>query len=1463
QEGQRRFMESLSAYARQFLGRMERPLVESVDGVSPTISIDQKTVNRNPRSTVGTITEIYDHIRLLMARLGTPHCPICGTEVSRLAVDQVVDHLEGQLADVAVSVLAPVVRERKGEYRKELEQLRTDGWVRARVDGEIVELAEPPELARYEKHTIEVVVDRLRIGGDRARLAEALETAVRLAGGVVHIVPREGEELVFALDRACPHHPEESVPELEPRLFSFNAPQGACPTCSGLGALETFEVDRVVDLGERLPGAYKAFNEDGKVPFANFDEAALKQVVKKLGGDLRKPLEAWRPDALDRLIHGATDVTYTVEIPRSGGSVEKRTRPWAGLMGLVENVWRWTKLPSLGELRSRTTCPDCQGMRLSRASLAVTFRGEHVAHLTHLTVEDADRWFAEVVLEGAEREIGQALIDEIRERLGFLVEVGLGYLGLDRAANTLSGGESQRIRLASQVGSALQGVTYILDEPSIGLHPRDNRRLLGAMQRLRDRGNSVLVVEHDAETMLAADWLVDIGPGAGREGGHLVASGPPAEVARADGITSAWLRGERTIPLPRRRGRSRSALRVQGARLNNLGEVDVRFPVGRLVVVTGVSGSGKSSLVFGVLEPSFANRLNGRPPVGCDRLTGGTQLDKLIRISQTPIGRTPRSNPATYTGVFDTIRDLFASTPLARERGWKKGRFSFNVPGGRCEACQGAGVTTVEMQFLPSVEVPCEVCGGKRYNAETLEATWKGHTIHDILEMPVEEAVGLFANQPKLHRILETMDRVGLGYVALGQPSTTLSGGEAQRVKLATELHRPGTGNTLYLLDEPTTGLHFEDVARLITALQELVDAGNTVLVVEHHTDVIKVADHLIDLGPEGGKGGGSIVGEGTPEELAALDTPTGRTLREVLVEAAPVLAAEGAPVYEPGPAKPGSLEVRGARRHNLKGVDLSVPHDTFTVITGPSGSGKTSLAFDTVFAEGQRRYVESLSTYARRFLGRIDRAPLTSIEGLQPAIAIDQSRASRNPRSTVATVTEIHDVLRLLYARVGIPHCPDCGLEIQAHPPSQAALALAAGEPGAGWMCARLEPAKKPAPYRKGLLGEGWQRLLRPGTPPEQVPLDDPAADALLKDGALLVVDRFDPASTGVPRVAEAFERAYDLGRGEAVFIGRDGSRTPFAALPRCPDHGTVHAAPLTPRHFSFNSQLGACPVCDGLGRTRQIVADRLFPGDRRKGVWDALDPKVASGLGRSERNQALVVAVLELFGLTEHTPVQQYDEPVWAALLDGVDAPLKLAWSASWGKIQRRIEEERTWPGLRSLLERHAARLEHLVAEDTCPACRGGRLRRELLAVTFAGQPIHRFLGQTVGGAHGTVRGLALTGAAATIAERPLLELQRRLRFLVDVGLAYLTLDRPAETLSGGEAQRIRLASQLGSGLVGVTYVLDEPTIGLHPRDTDRLLDTLVGLRDLGNTVLVVEHDPETIARADRVVDMGPAAG
>ena len=1461
-EGQRRFMASLSAYARQFLGQMERPQVDAVEGISPTLSIDQKTVNRSPRSTVGTVTEIYDHLRLMMARLGTPHCPTCGDEISRMGIPQVLDRLLADHEGEKAQILGPIVKERKGEYRREIEQLQADGWVRARIDGEVVRLDEAPALERYKKHTIEVVVDRLKVKpSERDRLYEALETAVRLGEGVVHVLV--GERLrSFSLDRACPKHPDQALPEMEPRLFSFNAPQGACHVCNGLGELSGFEPELLLDLERCVPDAFLAFNKEGRLPFTRFDAGHLIEICTALGADVGVPVGQWPAAVVKKLMYGARGLRWTSVLEDARGR-DERTRTFKGLVPMVETIWHYTKHKSLAPYRKVLPCPACDGTRLSAISRAVTFRGLGIHQLSRMTIAEGIAFFNDVRLVGDEQEIGQLLLSEIRGRLEFLGEVGLGYLSLDRTANTLSGGESQRIRLASQVGSGLQGVTYILDEPSIGLHPRDNKRLLASMRRLRDRGNSVLVVEHDVETILAADHVIDVGPGAGREGGYVVASGSPARVRKSKAsLTAAYLRGDREIAVPasRRQGHGTSLV-VRGATANTLQQITAVIPLGCLVVVTGVSGSGKSSLVFQTLEPAVRARLDNPAArlQACETVEGIEHIDKLIRINQKPIGRTPRSNPATYTGAMDILRNLFAATPEARARGYTKSRFSFNVKGGRCEDCEGAGVKTIEMQFLPNVEVPCETCGRRRFNAETLDVRFKGLTIADVLDLTIGEAQQIFANIPKLARILDTLVAVGLDYVSLGQPSTTLSGGEAQRIKLATELHRPSTGRTLYLLDEPTTGLHLHDVGKLLVALHKLVDAGNTVIVVEHHTDVIKCADHLIDLGPEGGEAGGQVVGVGTPETLAGMDSPTGEALREVF-GAAPVVQ-EPARRPKRRRALPRSLRVEGARKHNLQGVDVEIPHGTFTVVSGVSGSGKTSLAFDTIFAEGQRRYVESLSTYARRFLGRLDRAPVDALTGLQPAIAIDQGTSRHNPRSTVATVTEVHDVLRLLYARIGDAHCPACDTRLEALSPSTVAARWREADPGTGWVVTQLPPESNPEERRELLQRDGWLRLLVPAST-EEVRLEDAAAMALLEQGAWLVVDRLNPARGSLSRLAEAVSRAYALGGGGVAFRARrgDGWLRATEALV-CPDHGVV-LSELTPRHFSFNSRLGQCQRCEGLGTIRSVEPERVFV-DLDAGLLDALDPRVLSVVSRSRRALATLVALVRDAGCELDTPVLAYPEGLRDQIVHGAGHELMVVWKKKWGKTERVMTESQRWLGLVHALSHTKSKLSWVSRDVRCPDCGGGRLAPASMAVRIEGKNLHALSCMTVEDALETIRSWSLGKEQHVVAARAREELEARLGFLCSVGLGYLSLDRAASTLSGGEAQRIRLASQLGSQLTGVTYVLDEPTIGLHPRDTDRLLDSLEGLRDLGNTLVVVEHDPDTLRRADRIVELGPAAG
>jgi excinuclease ABC subunit A len=979
QEGQRRYLESLSAYARQFLGKMEKPLVERVDGLSPTLAIDQKGINRNPRSTVGTVTEILDHLRLWMARLGTPHCPVCGEPIHRSTPAQLADHLLATHAGAQAVVMGPMVRERKGEYRRELSDLLAQGYTRARIDGELKRLDRPIELGRYEKHSIEVVMDRLLIdGGERERLLEALERGLAMGDGVVTVL-LDQQHHSFSTELGCPEH-SVFLPELEPRLFSFNTPQGACPECEGLGWLEAFDPELLIDVEAPTIEACLAMR-NGHMPFVTtVDQGVLRQVLDLLQADPQRP---WRdqPAAIQQaMLHGA-ELDYSV-VKTGSGRPKRVTRRWKGLLHILDRIWHFTRHGPLEAFRTRAPCRSCGGARLNPLARAVSFQGHNLPMLASLSVGRARAFFDEVRLPERQQALGEPILRELRHRLRFLDDVGLGYLTLDRRTASLSGGEAQRIRLAAQVGSGLQGVTYILDEPSIGLHPRDNRRLLDTLLELRNRGNTVLVVEHDAETMRSADHLLEVGPGAGRQGGHITAQGPWADFEASGCLTARYLRGERSIPMPRRRRPSDGPrLVVRGAAAHNLQDLDVAFPLGCLNVVTGVSGSGKSTLLLQILEPAASRALQGaqRSPLAHRALEGLDQLDKVICIDQDPIGRTPRSNPATYTGALTGIRQLFAKLPESMARGYEPGRFSFNVPGGRCETCQGAGVQVLEMQFLADVHVPCEDCGGKRFNPETLEIRYRGKTITDVLNMTVGEALAFFRNHRAIARPLATLEQVGLGYVALGQPSSTLSGGEAQRIKLARELQRPPTGRTLYLLDEPTTGLHFADIQRLLDALQALVDAGNTVVVIEHNTDVIKVADHVIDLGPGGGDAGGRLVGQGPPERIATLDTPTGQALAELpeFSPQAPALAAQAPAPYASSAPRRHDIVVRGARRHNLQGIDVTIPKGSMTVITGVSGSGKSSLALHTLFSEGQRRYVESLSTYARRFLGRLDRAPV------------------------------------------------------------------------------------------------------------------------------------------------------------------------------------------------------------------------------------------------------------------------------------------------------------------------------------------------------------------------------------------------------------------------------------------------------------------------------------------------------
>jgi excinuclease ABC subunit A len=898
-EGQRRYVESLSAYARQFLGQMDKPDVDFIEGLSPAISIDQKTRSHNPRSTVGTVTEIYDYLRLLYARIGHPHCPTCGEPISQQSAEQIIDAIMDLPNGTKLQILSPVVRGRKGEYKKTFDEIRHEGFTRVRVDGVVRTLYEEIELAKQQKHTIEIVVDRVVVGPEkRSRIADSIETALKHGGGLVSLIDEDGEERLYSEHYACIQC-GVSYEELSPRMFSFNSPFGACPECSGLGYRKEIDPELVID--PRL-----GLLNGGLIPFANTSsrwyQAQMTALAKHLKIDPEQPLGDVPKKKLDVVLYGTGGKEITFHYKSASGYERTVKRPFRGIVVSLERWYRETTSDQWrGELEqylATLPCPTCQGARLKPEILAVTVDGLNIHEVTTLSIRSALTFFENLSLTSREEMIATQILKEIRARLGFMVAVGLDYLTLDRQAGTLAGGEAQRIRLATQIGSQLTGVLYVLDEPSIGLHQRDNRRLLETLKGLRDLGNTVIVVEHDEETMRESDFILDLGPGAGLHGGRVVAAGPPAEVAEhPESVTGRYLSGRLQIPIPekRRRGNGK-ALKVLGAAVHNLRGIDVEFPLGRFVCVTGVSGSGKSSLVDEILYRGVAHELHlaARRAGAHDGIEGIEHIDKVIEIDQSPIGRTPRSNPATYTKLFDEIRSLFARTPDAKLRGYAAGRFSFNVKGGRCESCQGQGQEKIEMHFLPDVYVPCEVCKGTRYNRETLQVRYKGKTIADVLAMSVEEALTFFENVPRIRRRLQTLNDVGLTYITLGQPATELSGGEAQRIKLAKELSKRSTGKTLYILDEPTTGLHAADVSKLLEVLHRLVDGGNTVVVIEHNLDVVKTADWIIDLGPEGGDGGGTVIAVGPPEKIVEVEASyTAKFLRGILDEpiasAAPV----------------------------------------------------------------------------------------------------------------------------------------------------------------------------------------------------------------------------------------------------------------------------------------------------------------------------------------------------------------------------------------------------------------------------------------------------------------------------------------------------------------------------------------------------------------------------------------------
>ncbi len=1350
------------------------------------------------------------------------------------------------------------------------------------------------------------------------------------------------EDVLFSAHYACTHCNLSYEPP-SPQLFSFNSPHGMCPDCDGLGTRFTFDPDLLVP-DPSLSFHAGAFPIVG--PFrgmGRWRRHTYEGVAQSLGIDLKVPWNELPAEHRELILHGSGDRHITFEWKQRRGKVWKHGGKWEGvipqLLSQFKKAAAGPRRMQLEKYMRVGRCPTCHGQRLNPQARAVRVSGKSIVEACALPVGDLAAWMApdgplEQGLAPLQRTIATEVLKELRGRVGFLLNVGLHYLTLDRSAPTLSGGEAQRIRLAGQIGCGLVGVLYILDEPSIGLHPRDNERLLRSLEKLRDMGNTVVVVEHDEDTMRAADYLVDFGPGPGVRGGEVVAAGTYQEVlADSKSLTGQYLSGARQILVPaQRRPRSEKCLRVVGARHHNLKDLTVEVPLGLFVGVTGVSGSGKSSLVNDILKQGLMARLangasrgrepaeteedegDGRPVGEHDRIEGVELIDKVIDIDQSPIGRTPRSNPATYIKVFDEVRALFAEMPEAKVRGYKLGRFSFNKPGGRCEACEGNGSNRLNMDFLADVWVTCPVCEGRRFNRETLQVRFKGKNIREVLEMDVQEALEHFAHVPRIRNMLQTLHDVGLDYVKLGQPAPTLSGGEAQRVKLARELCRRATGRTLYLLDEPTTGLHFDDIQKLLQVLHGFVEAGNSVIVIEHNLDVLKTADWLIDLGPEGGSGGGELVFAGPPEALAECsDSYTGQALGPALTPKAHAPGKNGrrkkALPTRNGAEELKVLRVEGAQQHNLKNVTVEMPRGKMTVFCGPSGSGKSSLALDTIYAEGQRRYIESLSAYARQFLGQMQKPRVEHVSGLSPAISIEQKSASRSPRSTVGTVTEIHDYLRILYPRLGQPYCPVCQIPVGTQTADEVIdriLALAEGSKL--YLMAPLE--RRGQERYEALFDEvrrsGFVRLRVDG---KSYSIEEPPdIDHRRKHLVEVVVDRVVVRANQRSRVADAVEACLDLGRGVMhVALVEEGKPEAQWQVQRYSQHYSCERCgrgfePLNPHHFSFNGPLGWCPACEGLG-VQQGASPALLIRDPKRSLRHgaiAAWPDLAPGSSFLRFAEAIaghagfsLDTPFEELGAAQQRAVLHGTGEAWIAL-GGIPSPSNpLSQGGRGGARQKtrassppspslgeggrggegtRFQYKGLFPAIDEAARvspAYRARLDHLVTEVPCAVCAGSRLRPDPAACRLPfgldrpALTMGQLCAKPLGEALELFRAMELTPTQQKLAGELLREVRNRLTFLVDVGLEYLTLDRSGPTLSGGESQRIRLASQVGSGLTGVLYVLDEPTIGLHPRDNSRLLGALQKLRDLGNTLVLVEHDREVIANADYLLDFGPGAG
>ena len=1455
-EGQRRYIESLSHHARRFLKEMNKPDAELISGLSPTLAIEQKGIQKNPRSTVGTITTIYDYLRVLYARIGTPHCPISGEVVMPQSREKILQKIEKNFWHKKIYLLCPLARKKKGSFQDEFADLIKRGFTRVRIDGSLADLTEKIELNKSFFHDIDLVIDRLYIEeSSKSRLAESTFLALEMGGGSLSVLDIEKEEEVSFSEHAFSQKSQLSYGPLEPQNFSFNHPFGACTNCQGLGETYEFILEKIIDPNLSIA-------QDCCIIASPYQTVRFGNIYRNLGQlydfDVHTPWKNLSEEAKKVFLYGTgkkwTRMIFIHPVTK------KRWHQFVSWKGVVhEALLRFSEAKSelfrkrMQEFMGHGLCPSCKGSRLETYPSATTIGGKKIHEITALSLEEAKQFFEKLFLDEEETIIAGDLIREIQKRIALLIDVGLSYLSLDRSSLSLSGGEAQRVKLSAQIGSGLIGTTYVLDEPSIGLHPADHHQLIQTLFTMRDKGNTILVVEHDRETIESADIIVDVGPLAGKNGGEILSCGSLQElIENPRSLTGAYLSGKKKFTPPKKRKKPpKEALCLYGASLHNLKNVNIRIPLQLFTCVTGVSGSGKSSLISDTLFPALANRLHqSHLPCGnFQKIEGLEQIEKVIFVDQSPIGKNIRSNPATYIKLFDEIRDLFSSLPSSQIHGFGAGHFSFNILEGSCPYCKGLGAVKIDMDFMEDVLSECIQCKGKRFEKEILSVEYKGKNIFDILEMEVDTALEFFEAIPGIRKKLSLLQEVGLGYLRLSQSSPTLSGGEAQRIKLAKELSRPSHGKTLYIFDEPTTGLHFYDMEKLLSIFQKLQEKGNTILVVEHNMELVQMADWIIEMGPGASRLGGSVIFEGNPEKLAQTDTPTGKALARLF---------QNKKFQKPPQEKPAlpieNISIVHAQTNNLQQINLEIPHNKMTVITGPSGCGKSSLAFDTIYAEGQRRYIEALPLYIRQSVKQMQKPKVEKIEGLTPCIAIEQKSHGINPRSTAGTLTETYDLLRLLFAHLGIAFCPETKEKIQTISKEFVAKKILAFPLKTKiQILAPLKISREESfeEFQERLKKEGFVRVRLNKTYFE---LDDKIPyQKNLKNELFLVIDRLIVQEKIEARVLEALQMAVKISGG-TLLIDHEGEDLFFNLSFAVESTGKSYPL-ITSQTFSFNSEQGMCTECQGIGT---IYGSILAASEEFTSL--SLDEIFATFFDLPPLAQKLAKEYFSAFKIDLFTPLSQLPSEKVQIILNGsfADYPYKKQ------NIQFR------WQGLEVILSHMAKHgkkiyreaLVPLMTEKTCPVCEGARLNPLACNVLIENFSLPDLCSLSIQETLLFFQKLSLPKEKAYLHET-LQQLILHLEFLSDIGLDYLSLNRSAPSLSGGELQRIHIARQLSSGLTSCTYILDEPTRGLHPADNSLLNQALKKLKNLENTILLVEHDPLTVQEADRIVDLGPYAG